>query len=354
VTAAQQIQPELLVVVDTEEEFDWSRPFSRTNTSTRSIVGQGRAHALYDRFGIRPTYVVDYPVTADREAVTYLRSLADSGRAEIGAHLHTWVTPPHDEPVTERNSFQSNLSPELKRKKIECLTLAIQAAFGQRPTIFKAGRYGLGPNTPRFLAEFGYRVDCSILPFHDLSGQGGPDFRRACDQPYWIEGVPDLLEVPVTAGFFGAAAWLGRRFSGLFDDRMSTALHLPGILSRSGLVTRARLTPEGVPSGEQIRLLDALVRSGRRTFSLVYHSPSLVPGNTPYVRSEADLDLFLHRLEEVLRYFRDRLGGRFTTLPEVHARMAAERERSVVPARSHPPEPGHFLPAAPAGRAARG
>ena len=54
--------PELLVVVDTEEEFDWSAPFSREATATRSIPAQARAHDIYDRLGVVPTYVVEYPV----------------------------------------------------------------------------------------------------------------------------------------------------------------------------------------------------------------------------------------------------------------------------------------------------
>ena len=39
--------PELLIVVDTEEEFDWTRPFSRDAIATRSIPAQARAHAIY-------------------------------------------------------------------------------------------------------------------------------------------------------------------------------------------------------------------------------------------------------------------------------------------------------------------
>ena len=34
--------PELLIVVDTEEEFDWSAPFSRDAVATRSIPAQAR------------------------------------------------------------------------------------------------------------------------------------------------------------------------------------------------------------------------------------------------------------------------------------------------------------------------
>ena len=37
------------------------------------------------------------------------------------------------------------------------------------------------------------------------------------------------------------------------------------------------------------RLTRALLARGQRTFVLSLHSPSVVPGNTPYVRSDADL-----------------------------------------------------------------
>ena len=340
-------RPELVIVVDTEEEFDWTKPFDRANTSTRSIPAQERAHAVYDRLGIVPTYVVDYPVATNPEAIAFLKGLKQAGRAEIGAHLHSWVTPPHDEQVNARNSYQCNLSPALKHAKIEALTDAIARAFGERPTVFKAGRHGLGPRTPAMLASLGYNVDCSLLPYHDLRSDGGPDFRTARDQPFWIEGAAGLLEVPVTTGFFGAAAGLGRRLPGLWDNKLSNRLRLPGLMSRSGLVTRSRLTPEGVPAAEQCRLLEALVRGGKRTFNLAYHSPSLAPGNTPYVEDEAELAGFIANLEEVLTYFRDALGGRFTTMTAIHARMSAERLALPSAPAANPQLP---LGAAPAGR----
>src|SRR5688500_1073001 len=125
--------PELMIVVDTEEEFDWSKPFSRASTATRSITAQARAHEIYDRLGIVPTYVIDYPVATDAKAVVFLRALKESGKAEIGAHLHPWVTPPHVEEVSARNSYHCNLPPQLERAKIEALTAAIAQAFHERP-----------------------------------------------------------------------------------------------------------------------------------------------------------------------------------------------------------------------------
>ena len=317
-------QPELLVVVDTEEEFDWTKPFDRIATATRSIPAQARAQAIYDEMGLVPTYVCTYPVACDPVAVAYLKRLQDEGRAEIGAHLHPWVTPPHREEVCTFNSYECNLPAELEHAKIGALTDALEAAFGRRPTIFKAGRYGYGKRTAKMLVEHGYKVDCSVLPRSDLRGDGGPDFRRAPDEPVWLDRDAGLLEVPVTTGYFGAVPSAGRIFSGLFDNQKAISLRIPGMLARSGLVSRSRLTPEGISAAEQCRLLDALVRQGRQTFSLVYHSPSLAPGHTPYTDDDVEVAEFVAAIAEVLTYFRDVLGGRFTTLSEIHARMSAQ------------------------------
>ncbi len=317
--------PELLIVVDTEEEFDWSKPFSRGNVSTRSIPAQARAHGIYDRFGIVPTYMVDHPVATDRAAVRFLSALRDAGKAEIGAHLHPWVTPPHVEAVNVRNSYHCNLPPALERAKIETLTEAIARTFGERPTAFKAGRYGFGPNTAKVLADTGYSVDCSQLPHTDLSADGGPDFRGAADAPHWLDEGSGLLEVPLTVGYFGALAGLGARAGWLFDHRGAGSLRIPGVLARTGLVARARLTPEGTPAEEQCRLIEAMAWRGHRIFSLTYHSPSLEPGHTPYVKSEADLERFLASIETVLTFFANEMGGTFTTLSRVRRDFAERR-----------------------------
>ncbi len=319
------MKPELIIIVDTEEEFDWTKPFARANVATRSIPAQARAHEIYDRFGVVPTYAIDYPVATDPEAVAFLKRLRDAGKAEIGAHLHPWVTPPHEEEVTSFNSYHCNLPPALERAKLVALTDAIERGFGARPTLFKAGRYGLGDHTKAVLAELGYTVDCSVVPHSSFADDGGPSFLGWPDRPYWLDEGRGLLEIPLSVGFIGAAASVGPKAGGLFVHPGAARLRLPGMLARSGLLARSRLSPEGVPAEEQCRLLASMASRGHRLFSLTYHSPSLAPGHTPYVRDEADLAAFLANIEKVLTYFRDELGGRFTTASRVRSDWAAPR-----------------------------
>ncbi|HZG08014.1 MAG TPA: polysaccharide deacetylase family protein [Allosphingosinicella sp.] len=317
-------RPQLAIVVDTEEEFDWRGPFSRDNIGTSSIAAQARAHQVYDRLGAVPTYVVDYPVAADPAARALLGQLRADGRAEIGAHLHPWVCPPHEEEVSRFNSYHCNLPPALERAKIEALTAAIEEGFGSRPTVFKAGRYGFGRSTAATIAQLGYKIDCSFVPHASFAADGGPSFHGTPDRPFWLDVEQRLLEVPLTAGFIGAAGRFGSRLRPVFESRLARRLRVPGLLARTGLVARSTLTPEGVSADEQIRLLKTLIGRGHSFFTMVYHSPSLAPGNTPYVRDAAELGAFLGRIEKVLSAFCDDMDGEFTTLTRYRAALLGE------------------------------
>jgi hypothetical protein len=50
---------------------------------------------------------------------------------------------------------------------------------------------------------------------------------------------------------------------------------------------------------------------------LTYHSPSLEPGSTPYVRTAADLTHFLAWLEEFYDFFITEIGGRCVSWRDV-------------------------------------
>ncbi|OJV43463.1 MAG: hypothetical protein BGO22_14210 [Hydrogenophaga sp. 70-12] len=316
-------RPLLLVVVDTEEEFDWTQPFNRDAVATESIPAQDHAHAVFDKYGIVPTYVLDYAVARSAPAAAYLRRLVDAGRAHFGTHCHPWVTPPYEDEVNAYNSFHGNLPPELEAAKLEASTEAVAQAFGQRPLIFKAGRYGVGAATLGVIRRLGYRIDCSFVPATSFERVHGPNFLGTSMHPFFADESRDLLEVPLTVGYGGRAWWAGQRFAALWDNPMLQQLRVQSVLSRLDVLWRARLSPEGFDADTQIRLMEALYAQGVRVFSLTYHSPSLAPGNTPYVRNEHDLQEFLRRIDRVCAHFRDRLGGQFSTLLDLWREVGA-------------------------------
>lgn len=319
--------PLLQVVVDTEEEFDWSKPFDRRNTSVQTVEAQWRAQEIFDAYGVKPTYVVDYPVATNPRSVAILKALLDTRRCQIGAHLHPWVNPPFDEAVLASNSYPGNLSPGLERRKLQLLTDAVSMSFRVRPTIYKAGRYGLGPETPDTLAELGYLVDLSVVPHTDFGSQGGPDFRGLPDRPYWLRKAGGVLEIPLSRGFSGLGSWARNSRS---YERIQTSWggHLKlGILSRLALLERATLTPEGVSFASQRRLVRSLLCEGHRVLTLSYHSPSLAPGHSPYVRSGGQLREFLASIRRTLDFVLGDLGGHPATPLDIRQLSLAEAGR---------------------------
>jgi hypothetical protein len=301
-------KPLLVVVIDTEAEFDW-KGYSRQALGVRSAACQQRAQKIYDRFGVRPTYALDYPISSNPDGYEPIRDIYQSGGCLIGAHLQPWDTPPFTEFLSDVNSFPGNLPEELESAKLACLTDTIATNVGVRPCIYKAGRYGVGPATARILEQLGYEFDVSVQPATDLSRNFGPDFSRCGIDPYWCGSQSRLLEIPLSIGHAGLLARYSRSLQKfLVRPRMGT-LHVPGLFARLGLLDRITLTPEGVTLSEQKRLARAMLRRGHRVLHLTYHGPSLLPGNTPYVRTEADLDTFLDRISGFIEFFLGELGG---------------------------------------------
>jgi len=313
----------LVVIIDTEAEFDWEANGPRRAMGVTSVKRQDRVQRIFERFRVRPTFVLDYPVSSTPEGYEFVRDLHRSGACEIGAHLQPWDNPPFVELMTDENSYPGNLPFELEREKLVQLTRSIQENLGVRPRIYKAGRYGVGGATARILAELGYEIDVSVIPGEDLTANSGPNFSHCGARPYWFGKNPALLEIPLSTGYTGLLSRTGSLAYTLTMDERLKALHVPGILARLGLVERIKLTPEGISFEEQRRLTRALLRKGHRVFSLTYHSPSLVPGNTPYVRNEEDLRVLLERIESYLAFFVEEVGGRAATPFEV--KSLAER-----------------------------
>lgn len=297
--------PRLLAVVHTEEEFDWSAPFCRAATATTHARHLDRAQKLFELHGTRPLYAVDHPIATDPAAVAILRSFLARGTAVIGTHLHPWVSPPFDETVGPATSYPGNLPPALERAKIEGLTQVIATAFDAWPRAYVAGRYGFGPNTAEILEALGYEVDLSPTPPFYFRDDGGPDYRRTELAPVRLGR---LWQVPHTGAFLGPLAGF---------EPARKAWSAPGLLGRlvrrvagrTRALERLRLSPEGFDGVALQRLTMALIARGVRLLVFSFHSPSLVAGFTPYVRSEADLGRFLATIDEYLGWFRGRLGG---------------------------------------------
>ena len=284
-----------MLFVDVEEEFNWRAPFRREGYSTTATAALPEAHRRFTSLGMVPAYMTDYPVVDDPVSATMLRRLVETEGAVIGAQLHPWVNPPHDEALCEENSFVGNLPIDLERAKLVALTERIAEAVGERPKIYRAGRYGIGPNSAKLLIEQGYRLDVSVRALFEYVQQKGPDYSRHPHWPWWADPDHRLLALPMTSAYIGRLRKFGpiaRRFPALFQ-----------FLGGMRMLERVALTPEGMPIAPTLMAIDALLEDGVELFSLSLHSPSLVPGHTPYVVDQDDLAWFWRWWDAVLNHF---------------------------------------------------
>jgi hypothetical protein len=291
-----------VIFVDTEEEFDWSKPQDRNSTGTSHVRYIPEFQNMAESHGVEPCYLVDWPIVDTADSAEIMAKLLAGGKCAIGTQLHPWVNPPFEEEVNTRNSFVANLPVDLQRAKLHALTDKIESAVGQRPVVYRAGRYGIGPDTANLLIEAGYKVDTSVRPYFDYSAEEGPDFRRHNPFPAWAGPRGELLNLPLSVAYVGQLRKLGPAISRFSRKRPVTL----SALSRSGMLSRIALTPEDMPAPDVKNAIDALLRDGHCYMSFSFHSPSVAPGHTPYVRNSAELSDFYRWWDVVLNYLAQR------------------------------------------------
>ncbi len=300
--------------VDTEEEFDWSASLTPRARAVTAIAALPSTHRRFRSLGVPVTYMVDHPVVTDARAASAMRAVMAEGGAAIGAQLHPWVNPPFQDVVGPGATYPGNLPRSVEAAKIDVLTDAITAALGVRPLAYRAGRYGIGPATAASLVERGYRLDSSVRAGYDYTRDHGPDFRAVGSAAYRTGPGGSLIELPLTTVFTGGLRRRGARW----HAAAGRVRHGRGLLARLGLVGRVALTPEDMPASDVVEAIRIAAGEGLRVLNLSFHSPSLVPGHTPYVRDAADLARFWAWWSIVLEAL-DAAGYRAATLDEVIA-----------------------------------
>lgn len=302
----------VILTVDTEEEFDWDAPFTRDQYGLDHVAALPRFQKFCEEIGAHPVYLVDWPIANDARAIEIIGDAVRRGTADVGIQLHPWVNPPFDETINARNSYVGNLPRGLEAAKLSALRDQIELAFGTPPLIYRAGRYGLGPNSAEILKANGIAIDTSVRSLFDYSTQHGPDYSDHPLTPYWADQDRALLELPVTTVYWGLLRQLGKHIH-------RAQRHLPtffGGLSKLKLLERIALTPEGVTIEEAIRGIDIALDSQLPVLVLSFHSPSLAPGFTPYTKTDDDVEILYDWLRKAYAFLGSR-GVRSASIAEI-------------------------------------
>ena len=315
----------LLVGIDTESDNQWDAR-ARERPTFDNLYALPKLHALFERHGVRPTYVVTWPVASDERSQQVLRYLLLRGDCEIGAHHHAWETPPCAPEDVRRHPYASTLSIDQFEAQLAELTDAIARATGEAPVSYRSGRFGFDAAHVSALERQGYLVESSVAPLFYEAHKGGPDFVEAPLTPYFLSydsavapGTSRLLEVPCSAMLHrdvpDRLAWAYARAPFPYTTRR--------VLRKLGLARVDWLRPSYSSCDAMCALASRLAARGVPVLNLLFHSSEAIVGGSPYNKTEEELTAFLDRLDRFLTYATKELGAIPATFREFHTAFTA-------------------------------
>lgn len=305
------------ITIDTEEDLWGGYTVKRPPVENMKKIPL--LQEIFEKHNAVPTYLINYPVATDPYSVDLLSGLLQRKKCDIGTHCHPWNTPPfYHEGESERNSFMCNLPEELILSKLTSLHNAIQENFHFTPTVFRAGRWGVGEGVIRTIQRLGYKIDTSVTPYLSWEESHGPKMYLSANTPVGLKGMEVtcdkptkcnacgnndcIVEIPPTIGFLQKNfTWCHRLRSFLMNSAWKR-FHLIGILERLRLLNFRMLSPETSSLDDMIKLSRAMMRNGHRFLNMTFHSTSLLAGSSPFVNNEDELKLFLNKIDGFLEF----------------------------------------------------
>jgi hypothetical protein len=314
----------LLVGIDTEGDNQWDAA-ARANQQFTNIYALPRLHTLFAKHGVRPTYVITYPVARDAQSAAVLRGLVAGGDCEIGAHHHAWETPPCTADDVTQHPYASMLPLRQFDAQLTSLTDAIEQAVGRRPVSYRSGRFGFSAAHVSSLERLGYLIESSVAPLFSEVHKGGPDFVDAPLTPYFlaydsatIAGTSGVLEIPVSAALNHRLPRMLQHAYGRAPRPYTTRR----VLRALRLLRLRWLRPSYSSLEDMIALARDLARAGEPVLNLLFHSSEAIVGGSPYNRTQRELDAFCDRLDRFLAFATRELGAVPATFAEFRRQYA--------------------------------
>lgn len=293
----------LLVTIDTEPDCDihWARSYPLTFTSVTKGIPE-ILRPIWNKYNVKPIYFVCPQVVQNDECCEILKKEIQNG-AIIGTHLHSEYIEPNKTESLGKPSYEFPCyahSGEIEYQKIKNLTDLIKNKLFVNPEWYRAARFGADLDTIKSLKKLGYKYDSSITPHINWEKIGGPDHSSALEQPYWIdqnnyyknssekESI-GILEFPITIS--------GKRF-GIF-----------GKLLNKNWIFYNWIRPSHMTFFEQKLLINKFINKYKNpVLVMMFHSQEIMINKSPFVRNTLMQKLFLLRLENVIKYFNNRIN----------------------------------------------
>lgn len=298
------------IVITIDVEPDCSPSWKYSDPLTFSGVHQGiakRLQPLFNKYNITPTYLINNVVLEDDASIETFKSL--NGQYELGTHLHPeFIEPEKTEFYYSGKKGIANscfYAPEIEFEKIKSITNLFSSRFQFQPLSFRTGRFSAGPNTIKSLIALNYKADTSITPnvrWDDHTREKAVDFRKAPNQPYWIDpsslvtesNKRTLLEVPVS----------------IIRQKLSLSGYLRSMIKNKRIPYKASkavwLRPKFSGINEFRMIIEKIYNENRENENIVYnmmfHNVEVMPGLSPYSLTEDECTSYLQSLEWFFNY----------------------------------------------------
>jgi hypothetical protein len=315
-----------VVTIDTEidKSKDWKVSENETFFSVLDGIPKNLT-PLFNRFGVKPTYLLSSEVIENNDCVNVLKNLKN---CELGTHLHGDLIGPHKKIYKLSRAriaaMQNSYRGEIEYQKLKNLTDLFIEKFGYHPVSFRAGRFAASHNTINSLEKLGYLIDSSITPGVDWNyPEGRANFINAKNQPYFSNkenileiGDSKILEVPLSI--------INSKFKKYFYFLNNTKpLQFLNKITVK-ILPIYWLRPSFQNVKEMLYVIKKITKQNSTkkniVLNMMFHSMEVIPNASPYNKTEKDRKEFLKKIEKVLEYCKINKFS-FVTLSELYPRF---------------------------------
>lgn len=306
----------LVITIDVEEEGLFSGKYPRTPPGVTNVAQLRRLEFITREFGVPLTLLVTYRVAQNPAAQEVLNYFREHYRAEIGAHLHPWNTPPFQK-LSDSEPVRSNRIPlSLMQAKFESLIEILHGELSVSPSSFRMGRFDMSAQVASLLPRYGLKVDSSMVPFRQEYSDG--EYFLIPSDPFFLnisgnKSYP-LLETPLTI----VPVWAGlprliSHFSTMLPDTW-------GNLVKIGFpyVSAAGIQPVWFPLLSMQEAVRWHRRQGGRVLTMFLHSSELQAGASPCFPTELAVTQLIKKIRSFLVWLKKQGPVQGLTLSELH------------------------------------
>jgi len=280
-----------IITIDAEGDNCWGYKAGDV-IHTLNATYLPRFQALCDKYKFKPVYLTNYEMLNNEEYVGFIKEVIGSDRGEIGMHLHAWNNPPYYELKGPYDGipYLIEYPVHIMEEKIKILVETLGETFNTRIISHRAGRWATDNRYFQLLSKYGIQVDCSVTPcltgkgLHGVTLENGTDYLHAPKTTYMIRD--NILEVPMT---IRQMRHIGK---GSIKHKLKTLILGDAVFMRPAVQSVLQMK----------RLVKRVEREGCEYIEFMLHSSELMPGGSPYFKTEYDVEKLYADMIELFDY----------------------------------------------------